>query len=254
LPARILSSFALLRRSAKPSESAAVTEVAAMLAKDYELSNYYPAYVRQLASLPKGRRYFVVPAFARPRAVAPSRCLPASQRADRPKLVEQQQRRRMETVYCLVEVRTEPSPAIGCEPFAAIDQSARVFDASDFIRQPIVEVVPDGVSSVRIAYRSRAPIVILVRENAFWFMPPESPPSSVEAELKGLLHKLLVRHLTTTQRRVLTTRWNKLLPKTDPTKIEWLNSAGGLIRTIKAPTPAGHAATSVGDVRAPIEG
>jgi hypothetical protein len=254
LPARILSSFALLRRSAKPSESAAVTEVAAMLAKDYELSSYYPAYVRQLARLPNGRRYFVIPALARPRAVSPPRCLPPSERADRPKLVEQQQRRRVETVYCLVEVRTESSPAIGCEPFAAIDQSARVFNASDFIRRSIVEVAPDGVGSVRIAYRGRAPIVIPVRDNAFWFTPPASPPSSVDSELKRLLHKLLMEHLATTQRRILTTSWNRLLPETDPTKIEWLNSAGSLIRAIKAPTPASYAATSVGDVRAPIEG
>ncbi len=160
----------------------------------------------------------------------------------------------METIYCLVEVRSGPSPAIGCEPFAAIDESIRVFDASDFIRKPIVELAPDGVSSVRIAYRGRAPIVVPIRENAFWFTPPAPLPSSVDSELKRLLHKLLAGHLTNTQQRTLTTRWNMLLRKTDPTKIEWLNSADGLIRTIKAPTPASYDATSVGDVRAPIEG
>ena len=254
LPAKILSSFSVLRRSADPSESAARAGVAARLAKEYELSSYYPAYVRQLARLPGGRRYFVVPAFARSRALPPPTCLPASQRADRPKLLEQQQRRGVETVYCLVEVRTGPSPAIGCEPFAAIDESVRVFNASDFIRQPIVELAPDGVSSVRITYRGRAPIVVPIKENAFWFTPPASPPSRVDSELKRLLHKLLAGRLTNTQQRTLTTRWNNLLRKTDPTKIEWLNSVGGLIRTIKAPTSASYGAISVGDVRAPIEG
>jgi hypothetical protein len=186
--------------------------------------------------------------------VLPPACLSTSQRANRPKLVEQQQRRTVEAVYCLVEVRHGPSPAIGCEPFAAIDESVRIFSASDFIRTPIAELAPDGVSSVRIAYRGRAPIIVPVRENGFWFTPPATPTSSVDSELKRLLHKLLTPHLTDAQRDTNTMRWNSVLLKTDPTKIEWLDSAGRLIRTIKAPTAASYDATSVGDVRAPIEG
>jgi hypothetical protein len=85
LEATILSSFAIFRRSALPSNEPparkpAARELARELSKDYELSSYYPAYVRQLTRFPNGRRYFVIPAFGRPEAVRPAHCLPTGVR------------------------------------------------------------------------------------------------------------------------------------------------------------------------------
>jgi hypothetical protein len=62
LEATILSNFAIFRRSALPSDALSGLKpegdgLDRELSKVYELSGYYPAYVRQLTRLPDGRRY-----------------------------------------------------------------------------------------------------------------------------------------------------------------------------------------------------
>ncbi len=92
-----------------------------------------------------------------------------------------------------------------------------------------------------------------VSENAFWFTPPSQTPR-VEAELKRLEPSIVATHLTTAQRRRFTLQWDKTVHETKPTKIEWLDNAGGLVRTINPPVAAGNSSTSVGNLRAPVEG
>jgi hypothetical protein len=63
LDAAILSSFAIFRRLALPGDELSGLKPGGdgldrELSKVYELSGYYPAYVRQLTRLPDGRRYF----------------------------------------------------------------------------------------------------------------------------------------------------------------------------------------------------
>jgi hypothetical protein len=169
-------------------------------------------------------------------------------------LVEQQHRRLTEPVYCIIEVggsRNAPLP--GCEPFAAIDEGLRVFRSSDFTREPTVELVPNGIASVRIAYRAAAPIVVPISENSFLFTPPP-PPLRLADDLKRLEPELTDKHLTKAQRRRITIQWEKIMTETDPTKIEWLNNAGGLVRAISAPVAGSNSVTSVGDLRAPVGG
>ncbi|MGH2865274.1 MAG: hypothetical protein ACRDJX_08505 [Solirubrobacteraceae bacterium] len=117
----------------------------------------------------------------------------------------------------------------------------------------IVELVPDGVASVRIAYRGTPPVVVPVSENAFWFTPPPPAPR-VAAELKRLEPDVVATHLSRAQRRRFTLQWEEAVQETEPTKIEWLDNAGGLARTISPPTAASSSLTSVGNLRAPIEG
>lgn len=51
------------------------------------------------------------------------------------------------------------------------------------------------------------------------------------------------------------TQYNADLIQTDPTKVEWLNHAGVVIRTIEPPpTKESVAVTSIGGIRAPIGG
>ncbi|HYM45911.1 MAG TPA: hypothetical protein VES65_07090 [Solirubrobacteraceae bacterium] len=256
LKATILSRFAILRRSALPSDEPPTAKPAGgkldrELSKDYELSSYYPAYVRQLTRLPDGRRYFVIPAFGRPEAVPPAHWLSAGVRRE---LVEQQHQRLVEPVYCIIEVGGGGNTSLpGCAPFAAIDEGGRVFQPSYFTGEPTVELVPDGVASVRITYRATAPIVVPVSENALLFTPPP-PTLRLKADLKRLEHRLEDSHLTKTQRRSITMRWDKTVAETDPTKIEWLANIGGLVRAISAPTATSNSVTSVGNLRAPIEG
>ena len=53
-----------------------------------------------------------------------------------------------------------------CEPFAAIDEGGRVFQSDALTKEPAVELVPDGVASVQIAYRETPEITVPVSENA----------------------------------------------------------------------------------------
>jgi len=257
LEATALSSFVIFRRPARPGDEPPGLNPAAgglgrELYKDYELSSYYPAYVRQLIGLPGNRRYLVIPAFGRPEAVPPAHCFPAGERRE---LVEQEHRRSVEPVYCIIEVGGNGNaPVPGCEPFAQADESFRAFHVSDFLgREPTTELVPDGVASVRITYRDTAPIVVSVNENAFVLIPPPAPHDRLYAYLRGLLPRLAGQHDTKAQRLTATNKWNKAFTGTYPTRIEWLDSAGGLVRALNPPTAESNSTTSVGDLRAPLE-
>jgi hypothetical protein len=253
----ILSSFAIFRRQALSSDeppglNPATGGLAGELYEDYELSSYYPAYVRQLAGASGGRRYFVIPAFGRPEAVPPAHCFPAGERRE---LIEREHRRSVEPVYCIIAVGGGGNaPVPGCEPFAAIDEGGRVFQSDALIEEPTVGIVPDGVASVRIIYQEIPAITVPVSENAFSFTSPPPTPR-IEAELKRLEPAIRgTQHLTATQRRRITLQWDKTVNETDPTRIEWLDSAGGLVRALSPPTAENDSATSVGNLDAPLEG
>jgi hypothetical protein len=229
------------------------------LHKDYELSSYYPAYVRQLTGLPGDRRYFVIPAYGRSEAVPPAHCLLAGERHER---VEEQHRRLTEPVDCIIVAGgSENEPLQGCEPFAGILQGGRVFQSDALTKEPVVELVPDGVTSVRIAYRETPTIVVPVSENAFLFTPPPPTPRVKAALRKRPKPRIVViKHAITMAefRRIASRRsaspWDKILGETHPIRIEWLNSTGGVLRAISPPTVESNSATSVGDLRAPLEG
>jgi len=250
----LIAAFGVLRRSAQPSDEPPLASgaLAQELRKDYELAGYFPALVRRLIRLPGGREYFVIPAFARPEAVPPTRCSSASTHRQ---LVAEQQRRKTDPVACFIESgesRTAPAP--GCEPFVEINQQPRAFGVSDFVRTPDIEMVPDGVASVRVSYRDVAPFSVPVSENAFYLVPPPTPHNSVSAQMKRLLSGILNSKLSTAQRDRLTAQWNRTYVYTLPTKIEWLDQGGGLVRVVTPPTRASIAATSLGQLLAPIEG
>ena len=85
LEAKVLSSFAVFRRSARPGDELSRlkpegTYLNRELGKLYELSGYYPAYVRHLVL--GGRHYFVIPAYGRSEAVVPAHCLPPESTAN----------------------------------------------------------------------------------------------------------------------------------------------------------------------------
>jgi hypothetical protein len=252
LQAGILSRFALFRRDAQESDEPLIQadSLASELAKDYELSSYYPGYVRQLGRH-AGDRYFVIPGFGRPEALPPAHCRPAALRRE---LVEQRRRRLSEVVYCVIETGGGDSHSPGCEPFAEIHEGRPIFESGVAIvsREPVVGLVPDGLASLRIAYRETAPIVVRVSSNAFLFASP-SPSARVQAKLSQLEHEDHKR-LSTTQQLSWTLRWNRTVAEAEPTKVEWLDSSGGLIRLIHPPAAQNSSSTSVGNLRAPIEG
>ncbi|MGO9322407.1 MAG: hypothetical protein ACLQBY_16620 [Solirubrobacteraceae bacterium] len=257
LSAAILSRFAIFRRPALSSDelsglSSGGGGLDRELAGVYELSRYYPAYVRRLARLPDGRRYFVIPAYGRSEAVLPAHCLVGGAR-ERHELIAGQRRLLTEPVDCIVEVGdTDKAPPQGCESFAAISEGGRVFQGHALTGESIVELAPDGVASVRIVYRKAPAITIPVSEDAFLFTPPPPTPR-VAAALRRLRPAFLTTPLTAAQRRRVL-QWDEIVHESDPTKLEWLDSAGSVIRVISAPAAGRGAATSIGDLRAPIGG
>lgn len=248
----LVATFGVFRRSAQPSDepSLAGGGLAEQLRSDYELAAYFPALVRRLARLPGGREYFVIPAFARPEAVPPARCSSASTHRQ---LVTEQQRRKTDPVACFIESgESRAAPAPGCEPVTQVDQQLRAFGVSDFVRTPAIEMVPDGVASVRVSYRDVTPFSVPVNENAFYLVPPPTPHNSVSARMKSLLPR--ISRSNTAQRDRAGAEWNRTFVYTLPTKIEWLDKGGAVVRVLTPPTPASIAATSLGQLLAPIEG
>lgn len=256
LDGAILSRFAVFRRSALPSDEISGLKpggggLGRDLSRFYELSSYYPAYVRQLTRLADGRRYFVVPAYGRSESVPPAHCFPASVRRA---LVEEQRRRLVEPLDCIVAVEHNEVTAFGaCEPFAAIDEGGRVFHSDSLSRQPVVELVPDGVASVRITYREAPAITLSAIDNAFVFTPPPLTPR-IAVELKRLEPSVVGARVSRAQRDRSTVQWNKVVNETNPTRLEWLDGAGRVVRAITAPVAGSTSRTSVGGLRAPIAG
>lgn len=254
---RIVSRFAVFRRAPQTRDrprdlNAAKGGLSRTLGKYYELASYYPAYVRRLIESHGSEPSFVIPAFARREVVPPARCLPTGVRAVR---VQQQRRRSIEPIFCVIQIGNAGTHPSGCEPFAQVGTSFRAFHASDFLgREPTIEMVPDGVSRVRIKYRHAPPLSVPVMENAFVFVPPPAPRDRVDAYLRALLPKLSGEHVTKAERLAATKAWNRVFPGTYPSRIEWLGSGRRVLRSISPPTEESTAATSLGDLRTPLSG
>jgi hypothetical protein len=254
LRAGTLSKFAIFRRAAQPTDEPPIpaSSLGRELAKYYELSRYYSGYIRKVGALPGGRRYFVVPAFGRADAVPPADCQPVAVRRE---LAQQRRRLRIEPVYCIIATDgREKVSVVGCEFFDVIDEGRPVFDSLGAItREPAVGLVPDGVASLRIAYRETGPIIVPVSDNAFIFTPPR-PGSRVQAKLDQLSREYGRRHPALHEQNSLARRWDDAVAEAKPTRVEWLNGVGGVLRTINAPPANAKTANPAGVPRTPVGG
>jgi hypothetical protein len=271
----ILARYALFRRAAQPADAPpprtlAGRTLAGEVAQDFTLASWYPAEVRKLDTRTRAS-YYVIPAFGRREAV-PSSCRPAGVRRE---LVAQERRRLTESVACVIVVVPGESTQGDCEPFAAIEAQADVF-ASGGVTDPIVLLVPDGVASLRISYRSRPPVMVPVAGNTVVFAPPplsrrlralQERAMRLEAQVGGCYRTGRTPwvcgnpHLTKAQNDRLEIRfkharaaYDRAVVAAEPTQVDWLNPAGNVVRTLTPPTPVQLAAISVGNLRAPISG
>jgi hypothetical protein len=242
--AAILERFGVLRRAALPSDRfPALSPVGIQL--DSQLVSFFPAYVRQVKTTPKGGRYFLIPGFARAHVIPPVNCLPASLRRDRPELVEQEQKLASEPVYCIVDVGHEGAGS-ECGWFAQIEESPLLFAPSLSNEEPIVELVPDGVASVRATYRIGAPVVAKTAENVYTLVASRA----VLRRERRLAQEIASRteheehedhHSRAEQRRLSEAALKaieKVAAEATPVKLEWLGSAGEVVRSIAPPSAA----------------
>lgn len=255
LNASIVSKFAIFRRTLsardQPSpESSVEGAIAREIAQNYKLSSYYPAYVRRVIGVSGSQLYFIIPGFARSEPLPPLHCLTTRARRE---LAGQQKRRSFDPVYCIIAtLRGKSEPVSGCESFAATVEGGSLFDSAAFTGKRIVEMAPNGVVSVRISYRTGTPIVEDVHENVFVLY---SPPLSyaLQSELNRLRQELEEPSVSRIEQKTIVMRYDAILAQAEPTSVDWLNAAGQDLRTIIAPH-GGNTKTSVGNLRAPIEG
>ncbi len=237
----IVTKFAVLRRASVPGDLApALSPLSGEL--DSELSGYYAAEVRGLRVLPNGTRFYLVPGLVKPLQIPPARCLPAAERHKRAHLVEEQSKRALQPVYCIGQVGgRETESSSDCVAFDEIEHSSRPFVAG-LNEEPTAELVPDGVASVRISYPSAPAILAAVSENAYVFAPPTALVSEAKRVLKKIVQGLTGKSPRTTAQRKrearrLERQLEAVLVKVEPTKVEWLDAAGGLVRS--TPRPSG---------------
>jgi hypothetical protein len=241
LEAPLLATFGVLRRAVVPSDQIpALSPVGGEL--DGHIASYYPAYVRELKALPNGVRYYLVPGFPVAETVPPARCLAPALRGERPKLLERARQHAAELVYCIAQLGSTEGHDT-CTPFSEVGQAHAIFEDGALLGSA-VELVPDGVGSVRFDYGNSKPIVDAVSENSFLFTTPHSAVRAAEATFERLLRRSPHhRHPTKAQIKAALTLLVKGLEEvaatTAPSKLEWLDAAGAPIRTIVAPKKHG---------------
>jgi hypothetical protein len=230
----LTASYAIFRGSGQGDDTLPVRTAVLRreLGKAFELSGYYPRYIRQLGTI-GGGRYFVIPAFGRAEPTPVEQCAPPALRR---KLDEQRRRRLTEPVYCIVEVIQTHVKPLACEPFLAIEDGRRFFRPLVALQQePNVGLVPDHVASVRVLYRKASKIQIPIKRNAFLFMS-----ARLSRQLLGELNRIASeydrKHLSIVTQNALAACWDKALAEGEPTKIEWLNGIGKVLRTITRPS------------------
>ncbi len=171
---------------------------------EYELSGYYASEIRQVAALPNGERFFVIPGLPRVFNPPPLRCFPRSLRKRIEKFAEEERKRQTEPRYCVIEVGARRGlSSSACGAFAEVASARRIFSFSLFGPPTTAMLVPDGVASVRIVGPGKRQTTIPVSENAFLY----AAPRHLVLEQRRLLHRLFTRkspkHPTKAQRRHL---------------------------------------------------
>ncbi|HEX9480879.1 MAG TPA: hypothetical protein VF927_02130 [Solirubrobacteraceae bacterium] len=248
LEAPVLASYGVFRRPQRAADMLPPVNPAGG-ELEYELSGYYASEIRQVAALPNGERFFVIPGLPRVFNPPPLRCFPRSLRKRIEKFAEEERKRQTEPRYCVIEVGARRGlSSSACGAFAEVASARRIFSFSLFGPPTTAMLVPDGVASVRIVGPGKRQTTIPVSENAFLY----AAPRHLVLEQRRLLHRLFTRkspkHPTKAQRRHLyrlierTVRTITL--RTEPSKVEWLGPGGILVKSISRPPVDGAQASA----------
>jgi hypothetical protein len=239
LEAPVLSSYGVFRRPQRSADLLPPVNPAGAELED-ELSGYYASEIRQVAALPDGGRFFVIPGLPRVLNPPPLRCFPKSLRKGIAKIVEEERKRQTEPRYCVIEMGARRGLSSSeCVAFAEVASARRIFSFSLFRSPTTAMLVPDGVASVRIVGPGNREKTIPVSENAFLY----SAPHDLVLEQRRLLHRVLTRkspkHPTKAQRqqlyRLIDRTVRAIALRTEPSKVEWLGPGGAVIKSISRP-------------------
>ncbi len=118
-------------------------------------------------------------------------------------MIEEDRKSAAEVVFCIAQVggATGLGRKKECEPFADIAKSARAFQTGLSPSQT-VELVPDGVASVRVTYAHLAPAMLAVSENSYLLAPPKSVVRAAERLFTHLAKNLKSRKSRNTKQQL----------------------------------------------------
>jgi hypothetical protein len=229
----ILSRFAVLRRDAVPADQLPpLNPLGSQL--ESQLASYYPGYIRQLPPLPDASRVFLIPGFTRS-FLPPLKCVPRRLR----KQVLEQHKLENRPAYCIGEIGVDRRPfaRTTCLPFADIETGgALAVSASS--TTPVIDLVPDGVATVRLIYRHGATIAAAAHENAFVFTPPQGPIKRARGLLRRLFRRLSREereYANRAKRRRIEKLFIQALARTfdrlPPQQVQWLDGGGHVLRS-----------------------
>lgn len=233
------ASFSVLRRPLGPQDALPPLNP---LEEDVhgELAGYYPETIRQLLALPDGKRFFVIVGLPHVISLPPARCLPPQLRKQRKAILEQQLVKARQPAYCVVTVGGPASPFLdklfegdSCLPLQSVYEAAGIVSKA-FSSSAVVDLVPDGVASVRLIYRDGISLTAAVSEDAYQYTPP---PKLVERAKRLLIEEVkgTRKHPNKAQRRRERAHRRALkraVAALAPTQVLWLDAAGQALRTI----------------------
>ncbi len=229
----VLDKFGVLRRAAAPADQLPpLNRIGSRVGS--ELSSYYPGYIRQLVRLANGSRYFLIPGFKRVLKLPPARCLP--------KQLRHLRQPQSEPVYCIAGIGpiVRPLAGISCQTLAEIETGADLAEPY-FSSSFQVDLVPDGVATVRLVYRGGTVIAAPVSENAFTFTLPRGLIERAKAAFKRLERAFEDErthrhgHLTKRQRQravgVMIKALDHVVSQLPPKQVQWLDAGGQVLRS-----------------------
>jgi hypothetical protein len=116
---------------------------------------------------------------------------------------------------------------------------ARLVELDDS-NSDVVELVPDGVATVRLDYLERNVVTATVTSNAFSFTPPQRLVKDVQRRLRPLRRELIQelrkqRHHphATPVRRGIVRRERAIRDELRPRSVEWIGANGQIVRSFQ---------------------
>jgi len=245
--APVLASYAVLRRPTTAADQPPpINSLAEQLS--FALGRYNPAFVRQLTQRPGGRRFFLVPGLPVHVDIPPARCLPPRLRRQRPKLVEQQRKRELEPIACVVT--TSPSSKRSSSYGGNVCPRFRDVTTYEYLADGVIEgvedagILPDRIATVRAHFR-RAPVVqVPVVENFYLYRVDPARRKQLLKRLSQAARRLerSPKPRTRAQRRRLLRRYvalnRRAIEQLTPTHIELLAADGQIVKDVRRPRGA----------------
>ena len=237
LEAPVLAQYGIFRRAQTSSDLLPPINPAAE-AIGRRLSGYYPSEIRQIAALPNGARYYLVPGLPHVPKVGRPECVPKEVL----KLIEKERAKATEPDYCVVATGVgSPLASSECNSFGEVATENQVFGL--FGEGPAALLLPDGVASVRIVGPGSRTETIAASEDAYVYTPPATLEKEEEALFRKLFKPPTSKHSTKAQQRRTAQRalrvFAEIVARTRPSRIEWLGPTGLLVKTIKRPADVG---------------